>query len=62
MTGEDGAIRLYPQTLTKLANPTGPVPFDTHDIIASFNSKLFPHFFFEGDKNIQSNQVDLLVL
>jgi len=60
MTGEDGAIRLYPQVLTKLANPTGPVPFDTHDIIASFNSKLAPHFFFPGDKNIQLDQIDFV--
>ena len=58
MTGEDGAIRLYPQILTKLANPKGSVPFDTHDIVASFNSKLAPNFFFPGDKNIKSDQVD----
>ena len=61
MTGEDGAIRIYPQILTKLANPTGPVPFDTHDIIASFNSK-FPGFFFPGDKNIKPDQVDFVLV
>ncbi|CAG8584709.1 2032_t:CDS:2, partial [Paraglomus occultum] len=60
MKGEDGAVRLYPQVLTKFANPTGPVPFDTHDIIASFNSKLAPQFFFPGDENIKSNQIDFV--
>jgi len=60
MRGEDGAIRLYPQILTKFAKPAGQVPFDTHDIIASFNSKLAPHFFFPGDTNIKPDQVDFV--
>ncbi|CAG8640184.1 1388_t:CDS:2 [Paraglomus occultum] len=60
MTGEDGAVRIYPQILTKFANPTSAVPFDTHDIIASFNSKLAPYFFFSGDTDITPKQVDFV--
>ncbi|CAG8614272.1 3047_t:CDS:2 [Paraglomus occultum] len=62
MKGSDGVVRLYPQILTKFANPPGPVPYATHDIIASFNSKLASRFFLPGDKHIKPDQVDFVAV
>ncbi|CAG8642213.1 6576_t:CDS:2 [Paraglomus brasilianum] len=58
MIGEDNRIRAYPQILAKIADKTGSLPYVSHDIIASFNSKF--DFFLPGDASIGPTQDDLV--